>query len=51
MPWLSDMYPVNYSHAQKFYIKKQFDVQGYATYRLSPLFNYDKLMRSGLYEE
>ncbi len=39
------LYECNYSHAQKFYIKKQFDMNGYTTYRISPLFAYDKLLR------
>lgn len=39
------LYETNYSQAQKFYIKKQFDVYGYVTYRFSPLYAYDKVLR------
>lgn len=39
------LYNLNYSHAQKFYFKKQFDVNGCHSYRLSPLFSYDKILR------
>ena len=39
------LYDLNYSQAQKFYFKKQFDVNGFCTYRLSPLYNYDKVLR------
>ena len=39
------LYTLNYSHAQKFYFKKQFDYQGYETYRLAPLFAYEKVLR------
>ena len=39
------LYNINYTHAQKFYVRKQFDVNGYTTYRFSPLYNYDKILR------
>ena len=39
------LYNINYTQAQKFYVKKQFDVNGYETYRFSPLYNYDKVLR------
>ena len=39
------LYNLNYSHAQKFYFKKQFDYQGHETYRLAPLFAYEKVLR------
>lgn len=39
------LYTLNYSHAQKFYFKKQFEFQGCETYRLAPLFAYDKVLR------
>ena len=45
------LYDVNYSHAQKFYIKKQFEVDGSTTYRMSPLFAYDKVLRLNKNEE
>ena len=45
------LYECNYSHAQKFYIKKQFDMDGYTTYRISPLFAYDKVLRLNKNEE
>ena len=40
------LYNLNYSHAQKFYFKKQFDVNGISTFRLAPLFSYDKVLRT-----
>ncbi len=40
------LYDINYTHAQKFVFKKQFNsLDGKVTYRLSPLFNYDKVLR------
>lgn len=45
------LYNLNYSQAQKFYIKKQFDVDGAATYRISPLYAYDKVLRLNKNEE
>ena len=39
------LYPCNYSQAQKFYFKKQFDRNGNPTYRLSPLYSYDKVLK------
>ena len=39
------LYSCNYSHAQKFYFRKQFDLDGNATYRLSPLYAYEKVLR------
>ena len=39
------LYELNYSQAQKFYFKRQFDVNGLPTYRLAPLFSYDKVLR------
>ena len=45
------LYDTNYSHAQKFYIRKQFDVNGSITYRMSPLFAYDKVLRLNKNEE
>ena len=39
------LYNVNYSNAQKFIFRKQFDYQGHATYRLSPLYAYEKVLR------
>lgn len=38
------LYPVNYSHAQKFIFKRQFSLGGEMSYRLAPLFAYDKVL-------
>lgn len=39
------LYGLNYSYAQKFYFKKQFNIYNSPTYRLIPLYDYDKVLR------